>query len=199
MKIIFLFALSSLIFTINCQGKDPRGFDRTPKALDLDDHFGTEAVRNLYGPQARANLLIPDLAREFDTVDGPKFTTPITNLNKEIHPEDVVHGDFTNTAYDASKIIKPEYAHPKAEIDTKFIHEAIITTPVHLGTHHTEKRVATSNRVTGEVSEKIVNQQKPIVGLLKNLRQVETNKKTFVDIQNGMIINTQKPTFLHGV
>lgn len=199
MKIIFLIALSALLITINCQGKNPRGFDRTPKALDLDDHFGTEPVKDLYGPQARANLLIPDIAREFDTVDGPKFTTPIVNLNKEIKPDDVVHGDFTNTAYDASKIIRPELAHPKAEIDTTYVHEAIISTPVHIGTHHTQKLVSTANRVTGEVSEKIINSQQPIVGLVKNLRQVETSKKTFVDIQNGNIINTQKPTFLHGV
>lgn len=198
MKIVFSFVTILLVFTyINCQGKDPRGFERTPKALDLDDHFGTEAVQNLYGPQARAGVV--DLAREYDSVDGVKFTTPITNFAKEIKPTDVVHGDLTNTAYDASKIIKPEYAHPKAEIDSKFVHEAIISTPVQLGTQHTAKMVSTANRLTGEISEKVVNQNKPIVGVVKNLRQVTSSRKTFVDIQTGKLINTQKPTLLHGM
>lgn len=198
MKIIISFATLFLVFSIiNCQGKDPRGFERTPKALDLENHFGTEAVQNLYGPQARVG--IPDLAREYDTVDGVKVTTPITNFNKEIKPTDVVHGDLLNTAFDASKIIKPEYAHPKAEIDSKFVHEAIVNTPVHLGTQHTSKLVSTHNRQTGEISEKVVSQNKPIVGIVKNLRQVTSNRKTFVDIHNGKIINTQKPTLLHGM
>ena len=198
MKIVLVLSTIMLtIISINCQGKTPRGFDRTPKGLDLDDHFGTEAVQNLYGPQSRAVAF--DIAREFDSVEGPRGVTPITNFNDEIKPTDVVHGDLLNTAYDASKIIKPEYAHPKAEIDAKFVHEAVVQTPVHLGTNHSTKIVKTQNRVTGEVSEKVVREEKPIVGVLKNLRQVTTNNKTFVDIHTGQLINTQKPTMLHGL
>lgn len=197
-KILVIFAISiTILNSISCQGRDGRGFERTPKALDLEDHFGTEAVQNLYGPQAHFN--IPDIAREYDSVEGPRQPTPITNLNEEIKPEEHVHGDLNNTAYDASRIIKPEYAHPKAEIDTNFVHEAIVNTPVHVGTYHQSQIVKSQNRQTGEISEKVVSQNKPIVGIVKNLRQVETKRKTFVDIQNGQIINTQKPTMLHGV
>lgn len=198
MKIAFLIlSMIMMISSINTQGQTPRGFPRTPKALDLDDHFGTEPVANVYGPQAR--LAVADLAREFDSVDGPRFTTPITNLVKELKPEEHVSGDLTNTSFDASKIIRPEIAHPKAEINSTFVHEAIVNTPVHLGTQHTSKLVNTSNRLTGEVSSKEIHSEKPIVGVLKNLRQVTSNKKTFVDIHTGNIINTQKPTFLHGI
>lgn len=198
MKIV-LVIISSLILlsSINCQGKDGRGFERTPKALDLDDHFGTEAVQNLYGPQAR--LIAPDIAREYDSVDGLKFTTPITNFNKEIKIDEVTSGDLLNTSYDASKIIRPEYAHAKAEIDTTFVHDAIVSTPVQLGVHHQTKVVNTVNRITGEIAEKEVTTSKPIVGIVKNLRKVETDKKTFVDINTGSIINTQKPTMMHGM
>jgi len=197
MKIVFsIISVFLLLTAINCQGKDPRGFPRTPKALDLDDHFGTEAVQNLYGPQARS--YIPDVAREFDTVDGPKWTTPIKNFAKEINPSEVNSGDLLNTAYDASRIIKPEYAHAKAEIDTTYVHDAVVSTPVQLGVHHQSKLVNTINRATGEISEKTVNTAKPIVGIVKNLRKVTTDRKTFVDINTGSIINTQKPTMLHG-
>lgn len=197
MKIVLSIISVLLVLTaINCQGKDGRGFPRTPKALDLDDHFGTEAVQNLYGPQARA--IVPDIAREFDSVDGPKFTTPIKNFSKEINPSEVNNGDLLNTAYDASKIIKPEYAHAKAEIDTTFVHDAVVSTPVQLGVHHQVKVVNTVNRATGEISEKEVATDKPILGIVKNLRKVSTDRKTFVDINTGSIINTQKPTMLHG-
>lgn len=199
MKIVVTLTALLVLASINCQGPTPRGFPKTPKALDLDDHFGTEPVRNMYGPQARQNVGIPDLAREFESVDGPHVWTPIKNLNQEIKPSDHTHGDLTNTAYDASKIIRPLLAHPKAEIDTDFVHEAVVSTPVQTGMHHTTKTIHTANRVTGEISAKEIHEDKPIVEVLKNLREVHTQKKTFLDISNGKVINTQKPTALHGV
>jgi len=186
----------ALIISVNSQGKDPKGFDRTPKALDLEDHFGTEPVLNIFGPQSRG--VVVDIAREFDSVDGSRVFTPITNFAQEINPLDVVHGNLDNTAYDASRIIRPEIADPKAEIKAKYISEAIINTPVHLGTKFETKLVRTQNRVTGEENEKVVNTEKPIIGVLKNLRQVDQERTTFVNIRNGNIINTQKPTMLHG-
>jgi len=188
-----------LLSHINCQGKDPRGFERTPKALDLEDHFGTEPVKNLYGPQARAGSHTVDLAREFDSVDGSRAFTPITNFSSEIKPNEVVAGHLDNTAYDASKIIKVELADPKAEINTSYIHDVIVNTPVHVGTHHQQKTVMTQNRVTGEVSEKVINTEKPIIAVVKNLRNIDTEKKTFVNIKKGTIYNTQMPTMLHGM
>ena len=103
-----------------------------------------------------------------------------------------------NTAYDATKIIKVAYANPKAEIDSEFVHDAIISTPVHLGNKISSKLVASQNRQTGVSQEKRIEESKPIVGIVKNLRQVRTSRKTFLDIHTGKVINTQKPTMLHG-
>jgi hypothetical protein len=202
MKLISSFTILSIIVLfglITAQGKDPRGFERTPKALDLEDHFGTEPVTNQYGPQARAGAHTVDLAREFDSVDGSRAFTPITNFSAEIRPNDVVSGHLDNTAYDASKIIKVQLADPKAEINTSFIHDVIVNTPVHVGTHHQTKTVMTQNRVTGEVSEKVVHSEKPIVAVVKNLRNIDTEKKTFLNIRKGTVYNTQMPTMLHGM
>ena len=199
MKIIILTIACLLLATnTNCQGPDPRGFAKTPKAFDLDDHFGTEPASDLYGPPAHASTTEPLLAREYDSVDGPKYSSPIKNFSQEIRPEDVVHGDLMNTAYDATKIIKVAYANPKAEIDSEFVHDAIISTPVHLGNKISSKLVASQNRQTGVSQEKRIEESKPIVGIVKNLRQVRTGRKTFLDIHTGKIINTQKPTMLHG-
>jgi len=199
MKIIILTITCLLLLTnINCQGKDPRGFIRTPKAYDLDDHFGTEPASDLYGPPAHVATQQPSIAREYDSVDGPKYALPIKNFSSEIKPEDVVHGDLTNTAYDATKIIKVPYANPKAEIDSEFVHDAVVSTPVHLGNKTTSKLVTSQNRQTGVLQEKTIEETKPIVGIVKNLRQVRTGRKTFLDIHTGKVINTQKPTILHG-
>jgi hypothetical protein len=199
MKIIILSTICLLLLTnINCQGKDPRGFIRTPKAYDLDDHFGTEPASDFYGPGAHADTKEPSIAREYDSVDGPKYSLPIKNFSQEIKQEDVVHGDLTNTAYDATKIIKVPYANPKAEIDTEFVHDAVISTPVQLGNKTSSKLVTSQNRQTGVLQEKRIEETKPIVGIVKNLRQVRTNHKTFLDIHTGKVINTQHPTMLHG-
>jgi hypothetical protein len=83
-----------------------RPFTITPKGLDLTDHFGTESANSAYGPKER---IVGDLAREGIVTEGVPIT-PITNFNKEINPTQVVAGDLDNTAFDASKIIKAEYA-----------------------------------------------------------------------------------------
>lgn len=78
---------------------------QTPKADSLADHFGTEPVKDVYGPHTTPSW---NLRREGVGVGG-KFT-PITNYNQEINNKEVVNGDLTNASYDASKIISPNYA-----------------------------------------------------------------------------------------
>lgn len=44
------------------------------------------------------------------------------------------------------------------------------------------------NRITGEISKETVSVDKPILGEMKNLRQVETPVKTIVNIKTGEIV-----------
>jgi hypothetical protein len=55
------------------------------------------------------------------------------------------------------------------------------------------------NRITGEISRETVTVDKPILGEMKNLRQVETPVKTIVNIKSGNILPLEdtKPVF-HG-
>lgn len=78
----------------------------TPKAADLSDHFGSEPVKNVYGPH---KVGVARLVREGITGEATPIT-PISNFSKEINPDQVVSGDLLNTSFDASKIIKPEIA-----------------------------------------------------------------------------------------
>lgn len=80
----------------------------TPKAMDLENHFGTEPVADLYGPKP---LIGHQLARR--GVEIGTAITPIRNFEREINPTQVVAGDLDNTAYDARRIVKAEYASNK--------------------------------------------------------------------------------------
>ena len=96
-----------VIFTFCSTIKLNREFPwRTPKASDLQDHFGTEPAAGFYGPKPD---IVQVLAREGVTGEGTPIN-PINNFNKEITPSQVVAGDLLNTSYDASKIIKAPLA-----------------------------------------------------------------------------------------
>lgn len=189
------FIVSLFFITISAQGSLTPVLPRTPKAADLENHFGTLPSTNQFGPQSNVIL---DIAREYDNVDKNNGVTPIKNLQQEINPLEVVHGDLSNTAYDASQIIKPEIAAPKAKVDATFLHEAVINTPVHLAQHKTTTEIATFNRLTGEVSTKKVESEIPVIGVLKNLRQVETKQTTYINLNDGKIINTNPVSTYHG-
>merc|ERR1719362_242838 len=141
--------------------------------------------------------LAPNLMREGITGrDTP--ITPINNFYKEVDPVHVTAGGLDNTSYDASKIISPAIAAPKFDIKNQITHEAVVKTPVHMGTTVEEKTIETMNRVTGQTSKKTITTEKPIVGVVNNARQVTTNQQLYVNANNGKPIDTYgKPEF-HG-
>ncbi len=191
MKVLIKGIALAAIFLLNGANMSRlRGLPATPKAGDLSDHFGTEPVLNIYGPKA---VGINRLAREGITGEDTPIT-PITNFNKEINPSAVVSGDLDNTSYDASKIIKPEIAAPKFDIKSTIVHEAVVKTPVHLGTQYEEKTTQSMNRVTGQLSRKTVTVEKPIIGVMQNVRQVASENQTLVNVKTGQIIDMQEKT-----
>ena len=166
----------------------------TPKADDLSNHFGTNVNSEMFGPHPQQFV---NLRREGVAPGVP--VTPITNFHEEINPKAVTSGNFDNTSFDANKIIKPEIATPKAEINSKIRHEAVVKTPVHLGNQYEEKTVTTLNRVDGKVDSKTVTVEKPIIGVMNNVREVETNHQTMVNVLTGQVIDPTKKAELHGL
>ena len=196
MKIIkSLVILAIVSITIQKQGPTPKGFLFTPKAIDLEDHFGTIPADNLYGPHQNKILDIP---REFDSVDGNRLITPISNLN-ELNVGTILHGDLNNTAYDASRIITPEYAVPKVHIDGTYIHNAEINTPVQIGDQVQTKTITSIDRITGAIDKKEITTSKPIINVMKNIRQVETEHTTYVNLLNGKKIDPYQEKAYHGI
>ncbi len=164
----------------------------TPKASDISNHFGTDINFDKFGPKAPS----VNLRREGVAPGVP--VTPITNFKAEINPKAVSSGDLDNTAFDASRIVKPEIASPKAEIKSKIHHETIVKTHVHLGNHFEENTTTTFNRLNWKVDTKTVQVEKPILGLKNEIRNVVTDHTTVVDLTTGKVMVPKADTQLHG-
>ena len=184
-KTIALFLISFQIFAIILS-------KATPKASDLSNHYGTDINFDKFGPKAQ-NV---NLRREGVAPGMP--VTPISNFNAEINPKAVTSGDLDNTAFDASRIVKPEIASPKAEIKSKIHHETIIKTPVHLGTQFEENTTTTFNRLNGKIDTKTLQVEKPILGLKNEAINVVTDHTTVVDLITGKVIAPKADTQFHG-
>lgn len=157
----------------------------TPKASDLNNHYGTNPSANIYGPHHYFN----DIPRE--GVNLHSKISSIQNLEDEIIPQQVTSGNLMNTAVDASKIIEPLYATPKLVINSNFNHNTIVETPIQLGIQKEERQRDILNKIDGQVDSQQVTVEKPIVGLVKNLRNVNTKHQTIIDLKTGKQINNE--------
>lgn len=79
------------------------------------------------------------------------------------------------------------------------MHEAVVKTPVQLGNQLTEQTVTTVNRLTGQTGTQTITKNIPILGVVNNVRQVETKKNTLVDINSGQIIDPYQQRAFVGV
>lgn len=164
----------------------------TPKANDLDNHYGTDKKDDIFGVHHTS-----DIAREGITGLSVGIK-PITNL-AEIKENEVASGDLSNTAYDATKIITPETAEAKLKIHSDIVHEAVIQTPVQLGNYAEKKNVEVLDRATGSIDSTVVTTQTPIVEVVNNLREVTTPHDTLVNIETRKIIDTTPKFGYNGI
>jgi hypothetical protein len=67
-----------------------------------------------------------------------------------------------------------------------------------MGNSVEETTVETMNRVTGQVSKKTVMTEKPIVGVVNNVREVKTNQQVYVNANTGKTIDTYGVPLYHG-
>lgn len=73
------------------------------------------------------------------------------------------------------------------KIDSKFRHEAVVKTPVHLGYNIEERSIKTMDRITGKIHTQVVQTSKPILGVVNTVREVETPHTTEVDLRTNRV------------
>jgi hypothetical protein len=88
---------------------------------------------------------------------------------------------------------------PKFDIKETIVHEAVVRTPVQMGTNYEEKNVQTMNKVTGEVTSKHITVETPIIGIVNNVRDVSTDHQTIVNLNNGKVIDPFEAPVNHGL
>lgn len=54
------------------------------------------------------------------------------------------------------------------------------------------------NRVTGQVSKKTIITERPIIGVVNNVREVQTKQQVYVNANTGKTIDTFAKPELHG-
>lgn len=54
------------------------------------------------------------------------------------------------------------------------------------------------NRVTGQVSKKTIITERPIIGVVNNVREVQTKQQVYVNANTGKPIDTFAKPELHG-
>lgn len=166
----------------------------TPKANDLENHYGTKPGDNAFGP--KANLKGLNLKRAGHKQGEP--ISPIENFNEEIVPKFISSGSLDNTSADASKIINAPITNPKVEIHTNLVHNAIIKTPVHIGNEIERTNVSVLDRETGQVSVEKKTITRPILAVMQTAREVTTPVTTSVDLATGKIIKGDGTKILLG-
>lgn len=67
-----------------------------------------------------------------------------------------------------------------------------------MGTDVQRKMVTSHDRLTGKIESHTVETRKPVLAIMKTVRNVESNHVTNVDMTNGKIIKGDEPKVKHG-
>lgn len=108
-------------------------------------------------------------------------------------------GMFSNVAPEATGFITPEMSKPKQYVRTLLHHQAVVSTPVVLGTKREEHEVTRTNPFSGvEVSHDTYSTSSPIMGQVHQVMNVATSHDQFVDTETGRRLDVPEPDTLHG-
>jgi len=167
----------------------------TPKGNDLSNHYGTAPASESYGPKSDSQGLNVKRRGEAPGVG----ISPISNFNQEIDPTQVISGNLDNIAVDATTILNPTLASPKVSINTNLVHDAVVKTPVQIGTDVERTKITTMDRETGQVDVVQNTVKKPILAILETPKSVTTNFDTTVDLSTGTIVTPSGDKQLLGI
>ena len=67
-----------------------------------------------------------------------------------------------------------------------------------MGNRIEENTVETMNRVTGQTTKKTTITERPVLGVVNNVRQVKSNQQLYVNANTGKTIDTFSKPEYHG-
>jgi hypothetical protein len=180
----------------------------TPRGVDLKNHYGAPGIGSPYGPQTDPYANIVEKNPESFTpmrFDGKKKIEeatqfrPYPGYENLLNPHQLKSGDMTNIAPSATKIIKPEIAGPKLQVEAEVQYPGVVSVPTFLGMRKQMHPVTVYDKETGEISNDTVIINAPEY---KNQNQVMNIKhpfKKYINLKDGKFINTDNDKKLHGI
>jgi hypothetical protein len=165
-----------------------------PQGLKLKDHFGLPTVENVYGPKT------DNIAQYVEA--NPETFTPMRytgnagikkslqfkhydGYEQKLTPHTIKSGDMTNLAPSASKIISPQIAGPKLQVNTKIQYPAIVGVPTFKGMKKEWHNVTAYNKVTGEIVHDKVLISKPLIVRQDGVTNIERDHTQVIDLKTG--------------
>jgi hypothetical protein len=189
-----------IVLVVNALGTRLR---YVPQGLKLRDHFGLPSVENVYGPktdniaqyvEANPETFTPmrytgnagiKKSLEFKHYDG---------YEQKLTPHSIKSGDMTNLAPSASKIITPEIAGPKLQVNAKINYPAIVGVPTFKGMKKEWHNVTAYNKATGQIVHDKVLITKPSIVRQDVVTNIERDHTQVIDLKTGKRIDPAPET-----
>jgi hypothetical protein len=113
----------------------------TPKAIDLNNHFGGPQIGSPYGPSAsyddyverNPEIFTPQRYSAYKDIQNSLEFKPYPGWENKLNPHPIKSGDFTNVAPSATRIISPDIAKPKLHIQTELEYPSHVKIPTFYG------------------------------------------------------------------
>lgn len=179
----------------------------TPQAIDLKNHYGGPNFGSQYGPQndqfAQFVEANPDTFIPFKT-DGKKKIEekmqfkPYPGYENKLVPTVNKSGEMTNIAPSASKIITPEIAVPKLNIQAEVIHPAEVALPTFKGMKKQFHPVSAYDKETGEIIHDKVLINAPEYTMEKQVMNIKHEHEESINLKTGGRIKKNEEKKLHG-
>jgi len=138
----------------------------TPKASGLKNAYGAPINNNPYGPQGNPYAQYieanPDTFTPFK-FDGKKKIQH--TLTKPYNSKLIKAGDMTNIAPSAQKIINPQIAVPKLNVNAEVIHPAEVKVPTFKGMKKEFHPITAYDKATGQIVHDTVFINRPVYQL----------------------------------
>jgi hypothetical protein len=179
----------------------------TPQAIGLKNHYGGPILGSKYGPQgdqyaqyveANPETFMPMRYEGKKKIQEALKFKPYPGYEKKLKPDQLKSGDMTNIAPSASKIITPEIAVPKLNVQAEVHYPAVVALPTFTGMKKQFHDVTAYDKETGSVVHDKVLINAPQYKLEKTVMNIKHPHQETINLKTGERIKQNKDKKLHG-
>jgi len=211
-KTILLLTLALLAENFLCKStnshKTHKKTKYTPKAVDLDNHFGSPQIGSNYGPVNKdyenyvtrnPEVFTPQRFNGWKNVEKNLEFKPYPGYENKLNPHHIKSGDLTNVAPSASSLVNPQIAGPKLNIQAEINYPAHVKTPTFYGFRKELHPITAYDKVEGKIVHDNVLLSKPLYGWEDKVSNIKREINQSINLNNGELIKQNTDLVNHGV